>query len=241
MKSLQIFTIAAALCICISSCSTSRKSKITTLGPNTTNPSQGVIAASGDALTMGIPNGNSNGGSAISNQNASNIANAAISRASTGVMSSKNVDSLNDVNFVSRTALVEMADITRSKAILNTSTNKLIKDYAAMILNDHQRIQKELSVLSETKRVALPDSLKAGLQSIKSSANQISSGSTNTNNIDLEYIQTMIDDHQSAIKLFSDRAKSKDPEIKSFATKNLPILRKHLVAAQDLKKTLVPR
>ncbi|RZK79758.1 MAG: DUF4142 domain-containing protein [Pedobacter sp.] len=242
MKYLRIFTLFTLVSILIASCYTRKKTKITTLGPNTTNPSQSVLNASGDGLTIGIPNSNTNRGSAISTQNASDIANAAISRANSSVLSGKNIDSLNDVNFVNRSTWNEIGDINKSKAILNVSKNKAIKDYATMILNDHQKIQKELADLTTMKNVAIPDSISSGLRTINSSATQMNTGSGSVNrNVDLEYLQTMIDDHQTAIGLFTEGSKSKDSQIASFATKNLPILRKHLAAAQELKKTLSPK
>ncbi|MDQ0638481.1 putative membrane protein [Pedobacter sp. W3I1] len=48
------------------------------------------------------------------------------------------------------------------------------------------------------------------------------------------YIQMAISDHEDAISLFEAAEKSEDPQIRSFASKNLPMLRRHLKAIKDI-------
>jgi hypothetical protein len=98
MKSLRVLSIVSVLLFLLSSCSSSRnttdasgrkKTKVTGLRPNVRTPSTGVINATGDNLTPGINSVNRNG--AGSEENAATIANAAISRANSGINSSKTV------------------------------------------------------------------------------------------------------------------------------------------------------
>jgi putative membrane protein len=51
---------------------------------------------------------------------------------------------------------------------------------------------------------------------------------------DAAYIQMMIRDHESTISLFEAAEKLEDPQIKSFATKNLNFLRHHLKKIKDI-------
>jgi putative membrane protein len=50
------------------------------------------------------------------------------------------------------------------------------------------------------------------------------------------YLQMVIEDQQNAIRFFEVGNKSKDPEIKAFAMKYLPISRRHLEEARSLTK-----
>jgi predicted outer membrane protein len=50
------------------------------------------------------------------------------------------------------------------------------------------------------------------------------------------YLQMVIEDQQSAIRFFEVGNRSKDPEIKAFAARYLPISRRHLEEAQSLAK-----
>jgi len=45
----------------------------------------------------------------------------------------------------------------------------------------------------------------------------------------------MVSDHKKAVDLFEDLLKKgKDPDVRSYAEKTLPTIRKHLTMAQDL-------
>ena len=56
---------------------------------------------------------------------------------------------------------------------------------------------------------------------------------------DREYMETMVDDHKEDIEKFQTQAdKGKDPELKKFASENLPILKKHLELAQSTEKQI---
>lgn len=205
----------------VSSCSTSKKSGITTLKPNSSNPSQGVKNASGDALTIGIPNGNDL--RAGSSENATIIANAAIAKINAPTVGAEiRLDSIRNVDFINKAAVSEMVEISRSKAIQPQATNKSVKNYAVMIADDHTRMKTELSKLASDKGIALLTPKTAGKLPTS----------------DKEYIAMMVDDHQASIRIFEGAIKSKDPEIKAFANRYLPLLRKHLASATALAKQL---
>lgn len=56
---------------------------------------------------------------------------------------------------------------------------------------------------------------------------------------DREYMEAMVDDHKEDIEKFEKQAdKGKDPDVKKFASDNLPILQKHLELAQSTQKQL---
>ncbi|MHA4894682.1 DUF4142 domain-containing protein [Pedobacter sp. PWIIR3] len=217
---LQLLTLSLILGTVIS-CGTSRKSKITTLKPNTSNPSQGVINASGDALTIGIPSGNPQ--RAGSSENANAIANNAISKLNGPDAAAQiRLDSLKDVDFINKAAVSEMLEIGSSKAILNKANNKKVKDFAGLLIAEQTRAKAELDRLASDKRVMLSFP-KMEMPEPSSEA---------------AYLNLIIEDHQNNIRIFESGIKSKDPEIKAFASRYLPILRKQLAAAQALAKEL---
>jgi putative membrane protein len=55
---------------------------------------------------------------------------------------------------------------------------------------------------------------------------------------DNTYVPMMISDHQNAILLFEAAEKLSDPQIKAFASKNLPVLRHHLKEIKDIGASL---
>lgn len=56
---------------------------------------------------------------------------------------------------------------------------------------------------------------------------------------DQNYVQLMIRDHVKAISLYESGARSADPQVKAYASKHLPALRKHLQQVTDLGKSTI--
>ncbi|MEJ7557859.1 MAG: DUF4142 domain-containing protein [Pedobacter sp.] len=200
---------------------TTTRTPITTLKPNAPNPSQSVINASGDGLTIGIPNGNDL--RAGSSENATIIANNAIAKVNgpTGV-NQQRLDSLTSVDFMNKIAVHQMTMIKLSALIQSKSTDKKIADFAKVMLASQEAEQKDLKRLSSYKNVVLPGTVNVSQQS-----SNLSSES---------YLQMVIEDQQNAIRFFEVGNKSKDAEIKAFAAKYLPVSRRHLQEAQSLSK-----
>lgn len=60
----------------------------------------------------------------------------------------------------------------------------------------------------------------------------------NGQNFDREFLDMMVDDHESTIKTFEKKASdADDPDVRAFATQHLPTLREHLQQAQNLQKS----
>ncbi|MGY4385438.1 putative outer membrane protein [Pedobacter sp. UYP24] len=220
MKRLPLIAIITATCF-LYACSASRKTKITTLKPNTTNPSQGVINATGDALTIGIPSGNPQ--RAGSSENATAIANSAIAKLAAPNPSAQiRLDSLKNVDFINKAAASELLAISISMSIKAKNGNKKVKDYALVLVDEQSKAKVELSKLAADKNIVLSTAKTAG--PIPAT--------------DVEYLNMIIDDYQNSIRLFEGAVRSKDLDIKAFANRYLPLLKKQLETAQTLMKEL---
>ncbi|WP_316811634.1 DUF4142 domain-containing protein [Pedobacter heparinus] len=229
MKSIRIFAILALLSCLIYSCLSSRntsgeegkkRKKITGVTPGIKNPSRGVINASGDGLTPGI--GQSNG--AGSEENAASIANNAIARANALVkINPQQLAALTDEELLNRMVLSQQTEVQLSGGAQRRTANVKIAAYATMILNDHTQLKSELKKLA------------AGNIGLETSTT--SEGLSGT---DLQFVQKMIASNQGMIALYTAAGKAKDQAIREFALKNLPVLRKHLEAAQELTKSVKP-
>jgi putative membrane protein len=232
MKFLHTTSILIIGACVLASCTTQKKvaedgtvtrtrTPITTLKPNAPNPSRSVINASGDGLTIGIPNGNDL--RAGSSENATIIANNALSKVNgpTGV-NQQRLDSLTAVDFMNKIAVHQMTMIKMSTLIQSKSPDPKVAEFAKVMLASQESEQKDLKRLSSYKNVVLPGTVNVSQQS-----NNLTAAS---------YLQLVIEDQQNAIRFFEVGNKSKDPEIQAFAAKYLPISRKHLQEAQSLSK-----
>jgi len=53
---------------------------------------------------------------------------------------------------------------------------------------------------------------------------------------DREYVEEMVDDHEEDVAAFEKQAQSAtDPDVKAFAAKTLPVLKKHLDAIKAIQ------
>jgi putative membrane protein len=245
MKSLPLLAIfSIAICL-LSSCSSSRnssagakpkKSGITGVRPNVKTPSIGVINASGDALTPGINSANRNG--AGSEENATAIANNAITKANTAVRRPQlKLDTITGQDFISRISAIDKREVKMSQLALEKSANQKIKDYAAMTIKSHQQLQNDLDKLSANAAAKGAELIITSLQFIQAPAGRVkSSAGEDKGDFDTGYIQTTIEDYQAFIRMLEGGSRSKDASISAFATKYLPVLRQHLSAAQDLTR-----
>ncbi len=57
--------------------------------------------------------------------------------------------------------------------------------------------------------------------------------------LDKDYMDSMVEDHQKDVQEFTDQSQNaKDPDVKQWASKTLPILQKHLEKAQQIDARL---
>jgi len=120
---------------------------------------------------------------------------------------------------------VEMGKLAQEKAV-----NAKVKDYGAMMVNDHSKVNDELKALAKSKGITLPGVLDKDEQNAKDKLSAKSG-----TDFDKAYVKSMVDDHKADIKDFEKAAKNlKDPDLKAFALKTLPILNKHLETIEKI-------
>jgi putative membrane protein len=134
--------------------------------------------------------------------------------------------SRNDRNFFEHAAKSGMKEVDVSRSVLDRLTNPQVKQFAQMMVDDHSGANTELASLAASKGVTLP------VKETKA----IEKWSKKTDELDEDYMEEMVSDHEKAVKLFEEAAKSKDPQIAAFASKTLPKLQAHLTQARTLEK-----
>jgi putative membrane protein len=125
--------------------------------------------------------------------------------------------------FVTKAAIGGMFEVKSSKLALKRSTNPEVKKFAQMMIDDHTKANEKLKSILHDKQeddlvpTALDKHHQAKLDALKSS-----------DNFDADYLQAQKDGHTKTIALFESYAANGDDEdLKDFATKTLPTLKKH--------------
>ncbi len=122
-----------------------------------------------------------------------------------------------------------MAEVEMGKLAQQRSKDAEIKKFGQMMVTDHSAAGKELEELAKKKNITLPTD--AG-----SHKSMIDSLNKETDGFDKAYVNQMVSDHEKDVKEFEKQAESSsDPDVKGFAAKTLPTLKKHLDAIKAIE------
>jgi putative membrane protein len=138
--------------------------------------------------------------------------------------------SKSDKDFMTKAAGGGVFEVAEGKLAQSKGSSDAAKSFGSMLQQDHAAANDELKSIAEKKGVTLPTSVPGDKQKILDKLEK-------SKNFDHDLGQAAVKDHQEDIKDFEKESKSgKDPDVKAFAAKTLPTLRKHLQHAQALAK-----
>lgn len=132
--------------------------------------------------------------------------------------------------FFMKAADAGMAEVEFGKLAQQAAKNKDVKDFAAQMVKDHSKSNEELKALAASKNVQLSPVISNVFQG------QLTDLSSKTGEeFDRQYMDLMMKHHMDAIALFEETSKNeKDPDVKAFATKTLPVLKAHHQKAEPI-------
>jgi len=136
-----------------------------------------------------------------------------------------------DAKFVVDAANGGMTEVELSKLAQQKGSNAKAKGFANMMVLDHDMANAELKAIAKTKNVTLPDSLNTDSKKAWENLSKKSGV-----DFDKAYISAMVDDHKKTVSLFEDASKNlKDPDLRAFVDKTLPVIKGHLSKATTIK------
>jgi len=139
-----------------------------------------------------------------------------------------------DAKFVTEAASGGMTEVILGKIAQEKSSNAKIKEFGAMMVTDHSKANDELTALAKSKNITIPTAPGADDQKMIDDLNKKTGA-----DFDKAYVSMMVDDHKKDIGKFEDVQKnSKDADLKAFATKTLPVLKKHQDAINAIDKSI---
>ena len=142
---------------------------------------------------------------------------------------------LNDdaTEFAVKAANGGMTEVQLSQLALEKKPTPAIREYANMMIQDHQKANDELKALAAQKNITLPTTLGEDKQEMYNDMAKLSGDEFNK-----KYVETMLDDHQKTVDMFKEAANdNENADLKAFAAKTLPTLQMHL----DKIKTIEDR
>ncbi len=139
-----------------------------------------------------------------------------------------------DSKFAVEAASGGMTEVQLGELAQQKASSQKVKDFGAMMVRDHSKMNDELKQLAASKNITLPPAPgEDHMDHIKKLSEK--SGK----DFDKDYMKMMVDDHKDDIDKFEKCSKdAKDPELQALATKSLPILREHYDAAKKINDAL---
>ena len=135
-----------------------------------------------------------------------------------------------DQDFVTKAAQGNSSEVELGKIVAARSKNPTVKQFAQMMVKDHTTAVNELQELAQSKNLNFNDDLPDDAKAL-----QAKLSSDTGKQLDKDYMDSMVEDHQKDVQEFTDKSQTaKDPDVKQWAGKTLPTLQKHLEKAQQI-------
>lgn len=136
-----------------------------------------------------------------------------------------------DVQAMQHDASVNNLEIFLAQVAVLKAQGAGVRQYAAMLLDEHTETGNMLEELAMEKDVLLPGEIQPQEQA----AARLVLAAVNTGNFDRVYLTTMVRTHAQLIAGATQQAqRTQDPDFKAFLQAALPVTRSHLAAAQAL-------
>ena len=195
----------------------------------------GLTTAALSIAIIGCDNNKSN--RRTSSNSSSNNSSASSDRSSSGSSNHSvfNAGRLSpDELFVNQTTQDSLSEIELGRLALDRSNNQQVRALAQRLIDDHNRAIEQLRPIANGMGMTLPTrQAEMHLQ-----LTQVLSGLRGSE-FDREFIGHMVSDHAGLVAQLQDKANSaRNLQLRQFASTQLPIVRDHLMQAQNIQQQL---
>jgi putative membrane protein len=135
-----------------------------------------------------------------------------------------------DKQFLTRAGQTGESEIALARLAQTRATNDRVRALAATIEKECDAAISELKKLARKHEITLAP-LSVAQRAAFEKLEKLSGAA-----FDQAFLAQIVKDHADAVALFSQGAKTDQPEVKSFAERKLPAFKTHLKSAQDRQK-----
>ena len=139
-----------------------------------------------------------------------------------------------DRNFIEKVAHHNLAEIELGKLAEKNASSEDVKRFGREMVDDHTKANEELKKIADSRGINFPTEADRGhrrdLDKLQKETGD---------KFDKDFTNRMVSDHKSDVKDFHKEATNRkaDPDVKSFAEKNEPVIQKHLDMAQQMESS----
>jgi putative membrane protein len=131
--------------------------------------------------------------------------------------------SAEEQQFVKKAAAGGLAEVKLSELANDRASDQKVKDFAKQMVTDHTQANNELKPIAESNKIPVPTRLQGESAAAYKRLDKLKGAK-----FDAAYVKVMVSDHDKTLAAFEDASsKVKDPSLKAFVDKTLPVLRQH--------------
>jgi putative membrane protein len=137
-----------------------------------------------------------------------------------------------DKQFMIMAAKADMTEANEGQLAENQAKRDEVKDFARMLVKDHTESYEGLTELAAKLGVTIPKGIDTGKDRTIQQLVHLKDA-----HFDVQFVRDEIASHKQALAAFKREAASgSDADVKAFAAKTIPVLEKHLQAAEAAAK-----
>jgi putative membrane protein len=138
--------------------------------------------------------------------------------------------STSDATFINTAAAGGAAEVQFGQLAAQKGGTAAVRRFGQQMVDDHGKIDQELMQLAQQKKISPSTGMDATHQASYDDLQKLRGRA-----FDRQYLQGQLQDHQATVRAFEQEAQSgTDPDVKAFATRNLPTIQRHLDELQKM-------
>lgn len=139
-----------------------------------------------------------------------------------------------DADFIVKAANGGMTEVELGKMAKEKASNTSVKEFAAKMVKDHNKINDRLKAVAADLNITLPATIDKAQQDDVDKLNAAS-----VKDFDKDYMDMMVKAHNTDVDLFQKASKNvSNPDIHDFIMEALPTLQAHQKMAKELDDSL---
>lgn len=140
-----------------------------------------------------------------------------------------------DKEFMTKAAQANQLEIQASILAEKSAESPEVKEFASHMVKDHGDAEQNLKQIAQDKGLSLPAGLSDDKKDTISEINALQGAE-----FDRKYAAEIgVKAHDEAVSLFEEASKhAKDEDVKAFAEKTLPVLKKHQEMGKELHQSI---
>jgi putative membrane protein len=135
-----------------------------------------------------------------------------------------------DADFVAKAASGGLHEVELGKLAQTNAQDAEVKKFAERMVTDHTKANQELMAAAKAANIPVPTGLAPDDQKEVDRFRALKGA-----DFDRQYITHMVKDHEKDLDLFGRASKeAKDPGLKAFATRTIPVIQEHQKLAKQI-------